>query len=107
MNEARVDKRRQDLKELNEKFKELETYEELKAFEKHIDSYGEGYRLVMKQSRYDAYGFSHLFDEDAFVNGNVRANIPKYKNRVHYLISDSVSTRESYVKNLHRNIEVI
>lgn len=104
--ETREQRIQRELRELNEEFKTLETYEELIEFEKKLDTYGEGYFLKMKRSGYQAYHFSHLYDENVFMNRNPYANDPDYKNKVQYLISDSVSVGKSFVKNLHRNIKV-
>lgn len=92
----RKDKIKYQLNALNEQLKELETYEDLKSLQKEMASYPQRYQFKMKKSGYEPYGFLHLYEDD-----------PKYENKVRYLLSDGSSTRESYVKNLYRNIEVV
>lgn len=93
--------------ELNEKLKEIETYEEFLDFVKEMDSYGRGFMLYGKRRNYYAYGFSHMYTEakldgsPAFYAGN-----EEYKDRVRYVYSDSASTGESYVRNLYKVLRV-
>lgn len=96
---------REELKEqFNQRLKTIKTYQELEELLKDMDESGWGFHLYGKRRRYVyAYGFSHLYEatktngEPHFYNG-----WESVRNRVHYLYSDSISTGQSMVKNLHR-----
>lgn len=90
---------------LNEKLKTLTTYEEFKDFQKKMDSYELGFCLYGKRRNYVAYAFSHMYEQDCFAR-NPYAGLENYKNRVHYLYEDGISTGKSYIKNLWKVLKV-
>ena len=76
-----------ELIELNNEFKTIKTMNELNTLIDKMNDYGKGYVFMMKRSHFCAYGFDEIDS-----------------NKVSYLISDGLSIRESYIKNLHRNM---
>lgn len=101
------EERKEALELLNKELKTLVTFEEFQNFLKKMDSYEMGFILEGKRRKYQAYSFSHMYEwlkpdgKPHYFAGN-----EKYKNRLHYLYSDNVSTGESYVKNLYRVLRV-
>jgi hypothetical protein len=94
--------------QFNNRLKELKTYEELQQFLKDMENTGWEFQLYGKRRKnVYAYAFSHLYEarqpngEPLFYTGWERV-----KDRVHYLYSDTVSTGQSYVKNLHKFFRV-
>lgn len=99
------DNEKEIVTQLNQKLKTLTTYEEFKAFQKEMDSYELGLCLYGKRRGYVAYSFHHMYDNDGYIN-NPFAGLDKWENRVDYLYDDSVSTGQSYIKNLWKVLEV-
>lgn len=77
------------LDKYNKKLKDITTFEELKALEEELYNLGIGALLRTRRAKWHAYGF-----DDA---GN---------GKVSYLLSDSVSHRVQYIRDLWKYIEV-
>lgn len=92
---------------LNKELQTLVTFEDFQNFMKKLDSYEMGLGLEGKRRGYKAFGFFHMYDKKQS-NGDPYyfTGHEKYKDRIHYLYSDGVSTGESHVKNLHRALRV-
>lgn len=101
------EERKAALELLNKELKTLVTFEDFQNFLKKLGSYKMGFGLEGKRRGYKAFGFFHMYDkrhpngDPYYFTGN-----EKYKDRVHYLYSDGVSTGESHVKNLYRALRV-
>lgn len=89
--------------ELNNRLKNIKTYEEFKELEKEVDEYD--FHFCSKKSFKTIYHFTHLYENEGFFR-NPYAGVEKYKNKVHYLYDDQMSTGTAYVKNLYKYFEI-